>query len=77
MGFKLPTYGNPADYYMRILGVNFPKTEKDERKLKFLNSGYETHLTESIKEESRMITLPAIEMDKFDNKNASLCTELK
>ena len=37
LGFKLPAFTNPADTYMRILAVNYPKTAKDEKKLEFFN----------------------------------------
>ena len=33
IGFNLPLFSNPADTYMRILAVNYPKTQKDDRKL--------------------------------------------
>lgn len=40
IGFHLPTFSNPADTFMRILAVSYPKTDKDERKLSFLNEQY-------------------------------------
>jgi len=36
IGFHLPAFSNPADHYMRILAVNYPKSEKDEKKVGFL-----------------------------------------
>jgi len=37
IGFTLSNFANPADIYMRILAVKYPKTKKDERKLQFFN----------------------------------------
>jgi len=31
MGMICPSRTNPSDYYMRILSVNYPKTEEDEQ----------------------------------------------
>lgn len=38
--FSLPEFTNPADTYMRILAVSFPKSAKDLRKLSFFNTQY-------------------------------------
>lgn len=40
IGFNLPQFSNPADTFMRILAVNYPKTEKDERKLALFQEQY-------------------------------------
>lgn len=55
--FRLPTYSNPADTYMRILAVNFPKLPKDDRKLAFFNSHYDKKIKPFIESESNMVTL--------------------
>ena len=44
-------YANPADYYMRVLTVNYPKEENDNKKVEFLKSSYETMLIPIIKKE--------------------------
>lgn len=41
IGFNLPKYSNPADYYMKILTVGYPMTDKEQRKVKFLVDNYE------------------------------------
>lgn len=40
IGFPCPRFSNPADFYMRILSVEYPKTEKDEKKIKYLLDKY-------------------------------------
>ena len=46
--FKLPTFSNPADTYMRILAVNYPKTDKDQRKLVFFNKYYQSKIKDFV-----------------------------
>lgn len=29
IGFTMPTFANPSDYFMKRLTVNYPKQEKD------------------------------------------------
>ena len=52
IGFKLPEFSNPADTYMRILATNYPKNEKDERKIQFFNEQYEKRMKKNIEEEN-------------------------
>jgi ABC-2 type transporter len=33
IGFVCPGQTNPADYYMRILSINYPKTKADDEKI--------------------------------------------
>jgi hypothetical protein len=55
--FSLPTLSNPADTYMRILAVGFPKTAKDEEKIKYFNKNYDKKLKPFVENESKMLTL--------------------
>jgi hypothetical protein len=41
LNFKISNFSNPADTYMRILAVNYPKSEKDEKKLKYFLDNYD------------------------------------
>ena len=38
LAFKIPQFSNPADSYMKILSVTYPKTDKDIRKLDFFKA---------------------------------------
>jgi|DEB0MinimDraft_12_1074336.scaffolds.fasta_scaffold49385_2 hypothetical protein len=57
LGFKLPTFSNPADTYMRILAVGYPKNEKDERKLNFFMEHYDKRMKADVEAESNMVQL--------------------
>ena len=39
-GLTCPIQSNPSDYFMRILSVNYPKTEDDEKHIELINSHY-------------------------------------
>jgi hypothetical protein len=41
INFKCPSMTNPADYFMKILTVNYPKTPCDEEKIEYLVDKYE------------------------------------
>jgi hypothetical protein len=40
IGFECPRYANPADFFMKLLTINYPLTKTDEEKLEILNGGY-------------------------------------
>ena len=42
---------------MRILAVNYPKTEKDLRKLKFFNKYYDMRIKNYVQNENSMLKL--------------------
>jgi ABC-type multidrug transport system ATPase subunit len=73
--FRLPTFSNPADTYMRILAVNFPKTEKDERKLSFFNSNYDQKLKPFVESECKMIALPEPNLDELKTSGVSMMVQ--
>lgn len=37
----LPKFANPADFYMRVLTVNYPKDDNDEKKVLYLKDKYD------------------------------------
>lgn len=51
--FHMPDFSNPADHYMRILAVSFPKNEKDTRKLEFFNQNYDKKIAPWIEKEHK------------------------
>lgn len=75
--FKLPTFSNPADTYMRILAVNYPKIEKDFKKLEFFNKYYDRRIKGSIQRESEMLELPLPNMDGLEKTQAGAFQEFK
>ena len=38
LGYNMPQFGNPSDFFIQVLSVNYPKTEEDEQKLQMFNS---------------------------------------
>jgi hypothetical protein len=41
IGILCPLRSNPADFYMRVLSVNYPKTSEDEEKIKTVVNHYD------------------------------------
>jgi hypothetical protein len=50
IGFECPRFANPADFFMKLLTINFPLSKNDEIKLEILNKGYSKHLLPQILE---------------------------
>ncbi len=48
LGHICPTMSNPADFYMKILSVNYPKGEEEEKKIGFLMSSYNEKLAPKV-----------------------------
>eukprot|EP00347_Sterkiella_histriomuscorum_P003173 403365311 len=67
IGFHVPKFSNPSDYFMsRILTVEYPKSEFDEKKLEFLKQQFEEHNKPEI--------LQTIQDVKLDSVNQDLLT---
>lgn len=54
----VPPFTNPADFFMKILSVRYPKTAEDEANLEDLNRNYRTMLQGSVNAENKLIKLP-------------------
>ena len=50
-----PSQTNPADYYMRVLAVNYPKQEADEKQVKFIVDHYEKNIAGNIMKEAQQV----------------------
>ena len=55
----VPRFANPADFFMKLLSINYPKTQADLDKLDHLTRHYHAILEKSIKAEGRLIRLDA------------------
>lgn len=44
IGIPCPTFANPSDFYMKVLTINYPKEDNDEKKIAFLVENYEDSL---------------------------------
>jgi ABC-type multidrug transport system permease subunit len=54
----VPPFTNPADFFMKILSVRYPKRPEDEALLEDLNRNYRTMLQGSVNAENKIIKLP-------------------
>ena len=57
---------------MRILAVNFPKTEKDERKLIYFNTNYDKKIQKFVEKESKMLTLSEPNLTELKTSGVSM-----
>ena len=55
----VPQFANPADFFMRILSINYPKQKEDDERLEYLNRNYHILLEKSVKAEGRIMRLDA------------------
>jgi hypothetical protein len=53
----VPRFANPADFFMKILSIKYPKSKEDEDKLDYLNKCYHQRLEKSIIAENKCIKL--------------------
>ena len=58
LGFKIGSHCNPADFYMNVLSVNYPKGELDEKKVTFLKNKYDKLIDPNIPLEDKLVCLP-------------------
>ena len=52
MNMICPAHANPADFYMRMLSVNYPKTDEDEKIINQITSHYKLSIEANIAQEA-------------------------
>lgn len=69
----MPQFANPADYFMKILSIKYPKQEDDIEKIEKLIRMYHAQNERMVKAESRMVRLepPAQEGAEVINHKAT------
>ena len=55
----VPQFANPADFFMKLLSIKYPKKQDDEEKMDYLNRYYHALIEKSVKAENRIIRLDA------------------
>ena len=65
INFKIPTFANPADFFLKEFFIPFKRTEKDIEKLEALLNGYEAKISDKITEESKNIKYEEINSNYF------------
>ena len=73
----VPRFANPADFFMKILFIKYPKTKDDLDNLEYLNRNYHALLEGSIKAENKLIKL-AVPADfaRQEQRMASVGTQI-
>ncbi|CDW76556.1 abc transporter family protein [Stylonychia lemnae] len=77
IGIPCPKYANPADYYMRVLTVNYPKEKNDIKKVIYLTSSYEQILSPVVQKEEKFLDLAPVDPSKFRKDYAPFRVQLK
>ena len=57
LGFKLGWHVNPADAFIKVVAISYPKTEEDDKKLKLLLDGYYKFQVPSILKDNTEMSL--------------------
>lgn len=57
--FAVPKRCNPADYFMKVLDIKYPKQADDIEKLELLNRSYRFQLEKRIEVDNKLIKLDA------------------
>ena len=73
----VPQFANPADFFMKLLSINYPKQPEDEEKLEYLNRYYHAFLEKQVKAENRMIRLDVPAQSGADAINHKASTSVQ
>lgn len=50
-----PRFANPADFFMKVLSVQYPKKEADIKKIEFLKNAYDEKIAANLKSEHSFV----------------------
>lgn len=74
IGWEVPHHTNPADYYMTVLSISYPKNKADLKKIKALKKHYDGTLLDLNAVEPKKLQLPAPDIDAhLASQRASFC----
>jgi hypothetical protein len=71
LNYVCPAHANPSDYFMRILSVNYPKTENDDKMISAFIEHYRISLMPLILQEATQVQLGAPNEAKMERTRAS------
>lgn len=77
IGMPVPRFANPADFFMKVLSIKYPKEQEDLDKLEKLNRSYRTMNDRMVKAESRMVRLEAPAWQGADAINHKASTKVQ
>ena len=75
----VPKFANPADFFMKLLSINYPKMPEDEANVQYLNRYYHALIENEVKASNRMVRLAPPKMSGADaiNHKASQQVQLQ
>lgn len=74
----IPRFANPADYFMKVLTVRYPKRPEDEANVADLARHYRTLNEGSVKAEMKIVKVPLnLEFDPDANMMADTTTQIR
>lgn len=78
LGYHVPTYANPADYFLKEFFMPYKKKDSDYKKLNDVVEGYNKHQKDKVKEEDEQISYEEVTEDRLNaqSKKASFFKEL-
>lgn len=69
---------NPADYYMQVLAISYPKQKQDLKKIKALKKNYDQLLLELNAQEPRRLQLPDPQIEsRLQSQSATKAQQFK
>lgn len=63
LGFKFGKFSNPADIFMKILSINYPKQKEDNEKLELLVTHYQQKLFPVVEQEFKEILISDVGLE--------------
>lgn len=73
----MPNHSNPADFFMRTLTFNHPKTEDDLAKLETLTTNYDKLLRPEVTAANKEVQCPDLDVRPDRKSMASFRTQFK
>jgi len=67
MKYEVPRFANPADFFMKVLSVRYPKPKEDEEKIEQLTNYYRVSMERKVTAENNLIKLAAPDLSSAEN----------
>ena len=74
IGFQFSKFSNPADIFMKVLSVNYPKQSEDEEKLELLVNSYNKSIRGAVLIEMSKNKIQSPDRSELIRYSASLFT---
>ena len=74
LGFQLPEFSNPADYFIEILHINKPHqlSEEESRRIKIFKEAYESEMKTKNENKSQLFTIEELNVKDMKRKKSFL-----